>query len=164
MSHAGGARVSATLTSAARYRCWWPAGREDRFDAAPARRVRATSDHMSNSTHALSVCQPDGMPIRLTRTTLDVLGVLLTSSKDDPAWGLKICEETGLGSGTVYPILDRLTENGWITAKQETDPHPGRPARRYYELTDAGRTSAREAWERRRARRSHRFGFAGGPA
>ncbi|MGW8376918.1 helix-turn-helix transcriptional regulator [Streptomyces sp. ODS28] len=102
--------------------------------------------------------------IRLTRPTLEVLKVLLASTEDDPAWGLKICEDADLGSGTVYPILDRLTEHGWITARDEVGPHPGRPARRYYELTGAGRADAKATIEIRQARRARRFGFAGGAA
>ncbi|MGW7354179.1 PadR family transcriptional regulator [Streptomyces sp. NPDC054784] len=104
------------------------------------------------------------MAIRLTRTTVDVLQVLLVSTEEDPAWGLKIMEETGLGSGTVYPILDRLERNGWVTARTETGEHPGRPARRYYELTGGGKTRALEAAEQRAARRVRRFGLAGGAA
>ncbi|MFF7452387.1 MULTISPECIES: helix-turn-helix transcriptional regulator [unclassified Streptomyces] len=99
--------------------------------------------------------------IRLTRPTLEVLKVLLSSTADDPAWGLKICQEAELGSGTVYPILDRLAEHGWVTSYEETGPHPGRPARRYHELTGAGRTNAASAVEERRARFA-RFRLAGG--
>ncbi|CCB73276.1 MULTISPECIES: PadR family transcriptional regulator [Streptomycetaceae] len=83
--------------------------------------------------------------IRLTRPTLEVLQVLLASTDDDPAWGLRICEEAALGSGTVYPILDRLTERGWIASQEEVVPHPGRPARRFYTLTGTGRKLAEEA-------------------
>ncbi|MBL1082594.1 helix-turn-helix transcriptional regulator [Streptomyces actinomycinicus] len=87
--------------------------------------------------------------IRLTAPTLAVIGVLLTSTADEPAWGLKICEETGLGSGTVYPILERLVTAGWVTRYEETGDHPGRPRRYYYELTAAGRLAARRARERK---------------
>ncbi|MFG3257617.1 PadR family transcriptional regulator [Streptomyces sp. NPDC048172] len=97
--------------------------------------------------------------IRLTRPTLEVLKVLLSATEDDPAWGLKICEEADLGSGTVYPILDRLTEQGWITGREETGPHPGRPARRYYELTAFGLRATREA----RTRKPRLFGLRTSP-
>ncbi|GAA2067524.1 PadR family transcriptional regulator [Streptomyces albiaxialis] len=93
--------------------------------------------------------------IRLTRPTLEVLKVLLAATEDDPAWGLKICEEADLGSGTVYPILDRLAEHGWVTSRRETEPHPGRPARRYYELTALGLRATREA----RTRKPRFFGL-----
>ncbi len=75
--------------------------------------------------------------------------MLLASTADDPAWGLKICEETDLGSGTVYPILERLVDAGWATRYAETGEHPGRPKRYYYELTAVGRYAAGRARERK---------------
>lgn len=89
--------------------------------------------------------------------------MLLASMPDDPAWGLKICREAELGSGTVYPILDRLEKQGWVTSAVEAEPHPGRPPRRYYELSGTGRAAAAEALESHR-RRFARLGFARGPA
>ncbi|WP_405808176.1 PadR family transcriptional regulator [Streptomyces sp. NBC_00210] len=101
--------------------------------------------------------------LRLTKPTIAVLEVLLAATSDAPAWGLSICRDADLGSGTVYPILDRLAQRGWIASRDETDPHPGRPPRRYYELTSTGRLEARSALEARTARR-RRFGLglAGG--
>jgi DNA-binding PadR family transcriptional regulator len=91
--------------------------------------------------------------IRLTKPTIAVLEALLSATSDEPAWGLSICRNADLGPGTVYPILERLAERGWVTSYQEVGPHPGRPARRFYELTGTGRSQAREALETRRARR-----------
>ena len=34
---------------------------------------------------------------------MDVLDVLTNSPSDDPAWGLRLCEVTGYGTGTIYP-------------------------------------------------------------
>jgi DNA-binding MarR family transcriptional regulator len=101
---------------------------------------------------------------RLTKPTIAVLEVLLASTDDDPAWGLRLCRDADLGSGTVYPILDRLQERGWVTSWTEREPHPGRPARRYYQLTGEGRRLSQEALAARRAARAGRFGFAGGAA
>ena len=92
--------------------------------------------------------------IRLTRPTLEVIKVLLTSTADDPAWGLKICEESDLGSGTVYPILERLVAAGWVTRYEETGEHPGRTKRYYYELTAVGQRAAHQA----RAQKPRFFG------
>ncbi|MGD6749144.1 helix-turn-helix transcriptional regulator [Streptomyces sp. BH105] len=92
--------------------------------------------------------------IRLTRPTLEVIKVLMASTSDDPAWGLKICMEADLGSGTVYPILDRLLDHGWVTSRNESEPHPSRPPRRYYELTAVGQANAAAALEGRRSRRT----------
>uniref|UniRef100_UPI002F9103FA PadR family transcriptional regulator n=1 Tax=Kitasatospora indigofera TaxID=67307 RepID=UPI002F9103FA len=101
---------------------------------------------------------------RLTKPTIGVLEVLLAATDDDPAWGLKICAEADLGSGTVYPILERLADRGWVTAWAETDPHPGRPPRRYYQLTGTGRLQATEALHARSGRRQRFLGLAGGHA
>ncbi|WP_043674224.1 PadR family transcriptional regulator [Streptomyces xylophagus] len=101
--------------------------------------------------------------IRLTKPTIAVLETLLSATSDKQAWGLSICRDADLGPGTVYPILDRLTERGWVTSYEETGPHPGRPARRFYELTGVGRAQASEALEARQARQL-RFRLAGGSA
>jgi DNA-binding MarR family transcriptional regulator len=101
--------------------------------------------------------------IRLTKPTISVLETLLSATDAAPAWGLSICRDADLGPGTVYPILDRLTERGWVTSRNETAPHPGRPARRYYELTGEGRLLAAQALEARKARRFG-LGLAGGAA
>jgi DNA-binding PadR family transcriptional regulator len=76
-------------------------------------------------------------PFRLTTTTRLVLAALRDTDK--PVWGFEICRRTGLKSGTIYPILGRLAEHGWVESWDETDPHPGRPPRRFYQLTERGR-------------------------
>lgn len=101
--------------------------------------------------------------IRLTKPTIAVLERLLSATADNPAWGLSICRDADLGPGTVYPILDRLAERGWVTSHEESGPHPGRPARRFYELTGVGRLQATEALDARKARQI-KFRPAGGAA
>ena len=58
---------------------------------------------------------------------LDILDVVMNASTDDPVWGLKLCEQTGHGTGTIYPALDRLLQAGWIKDKWE-EPASRRPA------------------------------------
>ncbi|MES9524996.1 PadR family transcriptional regulator [Streptomyces capoamus] len=99
--------------------------------------------------------------IRLTKPTIAVLETLLVATSDNPAWGLSICRDADLGPGTVYPILDRLAERGWVVSHEEKGRHPGRPARRFYELTGTGRQQAAEMLRERRARRFG-LGLAGG--
>ncbi|WP_236050411.1 PadR family transcriptional regulator [Nonomuraea cypriaca] len=64
---------------------------------------------------------------------------------DEPQYGFTLMTDTGLASGSLYPILGRLKKNGWITASTEDiDPRvEGRPARRYYTLTSDGLIAAR---------------------
>ena len=66
-------------------------------------------------------------------------------------YGFSIMETTGLPSGTVYPALRRLEQNDLIRSqweKQSTADEEQRPARKYYKLTAAGRTTL-EASRRR---------------
>lgn len=92
-----------------------------------------------------------GDRIRMTRTTRDVLAVLLDGLRED-LHGLEICRRAGLGSGTTYPILARLEKVGWVQARWEDeqewlDPADGkrRPRRRYYALTGEGERVAIES-------------------
>ncbi len=60
-------------------------------------------------------------------------------------YGLELMRATGQPSGTLYPILARLQEAGWVRAGwEDVDPSvEGRPARRYYSLTAEGAAAAR---------------------
>lgn len=93
--------------------------------------------------------------IRLTAVIMDILDILTNSPPDDPAWGLRLCEVTGYGTGTIYPALDRLMKVGWICDFWE-DPQPkDRPPRRFYQVTSTGRqqyAAALRARDERRAR------------
>ena len=92
--------------------------------------------------------------IRMTMVVLDILDALMNAPPDDPAWGLRLCEQTGHGTGTIYPALDRLMKAGWITDHWE-DPAPAdRPRRRFYEMTLAGREQYAEGLRARRDRRA----------
>jgi len=65
----------------------------------------------------------------LNRAERAVLAVIVAS----PAWGLEICEKTGLGIGSVYTALDRLMKAGLITDRWE-EPPPGSTLQlRYYD-------------------------------
>ena len=46
--------------------------------------------------------------IRMTTPVRMVLDALAHADPDAPLWGYKLTEVTGLGSGTIYPILERL--------------------------------------------------------
>jgi DNA-binding PadR family transcriptional regulator len=84
--------------------------------------------------------------VRVTVPTARVLAALL-AEPDADRYGLDLMQATGLASGTLYPILHRLQESGWVSAAwEEIDPSAqGRPARRYYRLTAEGAERARQA-------------------
>jgi PadR family transcriptional regulator PadR len=92
--------------------------------------------------------------IRMTMVTMDVLDVIMNAPVDDPAWGLRVCEQTGYGTGTVYPALDRLKKAGWIGDRWEEPAPEDRPRRRFYAITSAGRAEYAAALKDRAAQRA----------
>ena len=73
-----------------------------------------------------------------------VLGALL-QQPDAERYGLEIVNASGVEAGTIYPILQRLREAGWVTSRWENPEDAnveGRPPRRYYRLTMEGRARA----------------------
>ena len=87
---------------------------------------------------------------RLSITAVCVLQAIA----DGFQYGFDIIDTTGLPSGTVYPILRRIEEEGLVRARWEKESEARReqrPARRYYELTPAGVTRLGEARARFRA-------------
>jgi len=81
--------------------------------------------------------------VRLSRPTLAVLAALL-QLPSHWQYGYDLSRRTALKSGTLYPILMRLTERGWLETKWEFDDDGGRP-RHMYRLTGDGRPRARAA-------------------
>jgi PadR family transcriptional regulator, regulatory protein PadR len=84
--------------------------------------------------------------MRISTQTEAVLAVFLADYSRD-LYGLEISKQAGLPSGTLYPILARLEQAGWIESEWEViDPvRAGRRPRRYYRLTGEGEVGAREA-------------------
>lgn len=54
-------------------------------------------------------------------------------------------KETGLLSGTLYPLLMRMADQGLVEAEWREPAQSGRPARHAYRLTAAGLAFARAA-------------------
>ncbi len=52
--------------------------------------------------------------------------------------GYDLMKETGLLSGTLYPLLIRMADQGFIEAEWREPVHLGRPARHVYRLTAKG--------------------------
>ena len=79
-----------------------------------------------------------------SRQTLSVLAALCA---EPSAWqhGYAIARDTGLKSGTLYPILVRLADRGLMEARWEDEQPAGRPRRHLYRLTPEGLASATAA-------------------
>jgi len=92
--------------------------------------------------------------IRMTQVVMDMLDVLAESPPDDPAWGLRLCELTGHGTGTTYPALNRLLKVRYISDFWEDPPPEDRPKRRFYEITSTGRQAYADALREREQRRA----------
>jgi len=57
--------------------------------------------------------------------------------------GYELSTETGLKPGTLYPILLRLSDRGWLESRWQETAERGRPPRHQYRLTAAGLQYAR---------------------
>ena len=77
------------------------------------------------------------MAENMTFATVSVLQAVAQGQR----YGFGVMDATGLPSGTVYPILSRLEESGWVKSSwedQQIAHDAKRPPRRYYEVTAAG--------------------------
>jgi PadR family transcriptional regulator PadR len=72
------------------------------------------------------------------------LSVLAALCSQPSQWqhGYGLAKQTGLKSGTLYPILIRLADRGLVEACWQDEPQPGRPRRHLYRLTADGLASA----------------------
>ena len=68
------------------------------------------------------------------------LAVLSAFASQPQAWrhGYDLLKETGLHSGTVYPLLMRLFDQGLLESEWRTAQREGKPPRHAYRLTKAG--------------------------
>lgn len=78
--------------------------------------------------------------------TLLVLAALFAEPAD---WrhGYDLAKQTGLKSGTLYPILIRLADRGLVEACWEEGRPAGRPPRHLYRLSGEGLARAQAALE-----------------
>ncbi|MBV8119145.1 MAG: PadR family transcriptional regulator [Alphaproteobacteria bacterium] len=79
----------------------------------------------------------------ISRQTRALLATFLDRSQ---IWrhGYDLSKETGLRSGTLYPLLMRLSEQGLLEARWEEAARPGLPPRHVYRLTARGLALAHE--------------------
>jgi PadR family transcriptional regulator, regulatory protein PadR len=82
---------------------------------------------------------------RMSLMTLLVLRELIAAGPGEK-FGLEITRATGIASGTLYPILARLSDAGWLSSRlEDIDPVIAqRPRRRYYRLTPEGAPQAKD--------------------
>lgn len=82
------------------------------------------------------------MKLRMSPQT----GLVLTEFLQGPSdwkYGYDISRDTGLKSGTLYPILIRLADHALLETRWETT-EAGKPPRHMYRLTTSGLQFARQ--------------------
>jgi DNA-binding PadR family transcriptional regulator len=72
--------------------------------------------------------------------------LLATLLQEPLSWrhGYQISKETGLKAGTLYPLLMRLSDLGYLASRWKPPEQPGRPPRHMYRLNARGLALAQE--------------------
>ena len=78
-------------------------------------------------------------PMRITHALVQVATALMA----EPTvrhWGYELSRQSGVRSGVMYPLLNRMLSSGWLADGWEDEEETGgkRPPRRYYRLTGSG--------------------------
>lgn len=89
-------------------------------------------------------------PVRMSRQTIALFKAFLAQPRDW-RYGYDLSRETGLKSGTLYPILMRLAKRGWLHTRWTEPEELGRPPRHMYRLTPDGLRAARASLPAKRA-------------
>lgn len=101
---------------------------------------RGTVTHLAREPY-------DRPPVRITRDTVARAAAMKTlAHTEQPMSAVEVAAACREPYGTVYPALRALVANGWVQVSVEDAPHPGRPARHLYTLTEEGRFLARKVW------------------
>lgn len=81
-------------------------------------------------------------PPNASRQTRALLAILM---REPRRWqhGYELCKATGLRSGTLYPQLIRLHDQGLLDSEWREPSRPGLPARHVYRLNARGLALAR---------------------
>ncbi|CCH29967.1 PadR family transcriptional regulator [Actinosynnema sp. NPDC047251] len=89
---------------------------------------------------------------RITAPLLDVLEVLADAfQRDEEPHGWTIMKAIKRSGPTVYGVLERLEEWGWVVGTwEDLPPDENRPRRRFYRLTPNGRVEAAALLAQRR--------------
>jgi PadR family transcriptional regulator PadR len=108
-------------------------------------------------TTYIYICRLTRMKLRRSPQTSLVLAEFLQASQEWQ-YGYDISRNTGLKSGTLYPILMRLADLKLLATRWET-PESGKPPRHMYKLTADGCRYARE--QASQAGRALKLAFSG---
>src|SRR6266480_3723155 len=84
--------------------------------------------------------------MELSRPAIKVLRVFIENPTSEQ-YGFGLMAATKVQSGSLYPILRRFEDAGWVEAREESidERAAGRPKRRLYHLTGLGEAEGRKA-------------------
>jgi PadR family transcriptional regulator, regulatory protein PadR len=87
--------------------------------------------------------------VRIRRSSEQTLNLLRALMDNPRKWhhGYELSKATELLSGTLYPILMRLSDRGFLEHKWVETAEAGRPPRHVYRLTAKGAAHAKEQFE-----------------
>jgi PadR family transcriptional regulator, regulatory protein PadR len=82
---------------------------------------------------------------RKPNTSVQTRQLLSAMLRQPRTWqyGYEISKQTGLKSGTLYPLLMRLSDQGLLDSQWQDPERPGKPPRHVYKLTSSGLALAR---------------------
>lgn len=92
---------------------------------------------------------PEAIEIQLKKGALELCVLALLSRHDSYAYEIasQLSDSIGMGEGTIYPLMRRLQNDRLVETYLVESP--AGPSRKYYRLTDAGKTSfgsQKSAW------------------
>ncbi|MCE5168827.1 PadR family transcriptional regulator [Paenibacillus profundus] len=84
------------------------------------------------------------MNVQFKKGALELCVLVLTYEQDRYGYELvhRISEKFLVAEGTMYPLLRRLTQEGYFSTYLKESPEG--PSRKYYKLTETGETYMRE--------------------
>lgn len=90
-------------------------------------------------THKLYIYTVSHMP-RKPNSSFQTKSILACFLEASPGWrhGYDLSKATGLKSGSLYPTLLRLADQGYLESRWCEPDKPGRPPRHAYRLTAKG--------------------------
>jgi PadR family transcriptional regulator, regulatory protein PadR len=84
---------------------------------------------------------PETIDIQLRKGVLGVCVLALLDRADSYAYEIasRLSDAIGMGEGTIYPLMRRMQSDGLVDTYLVESP--AGPSRKYYRLTDAGRSA-----------------------
>ena len=89
---------------------------------------------------------------RALSTQARIVLVALLNAGSEWSHGYQLARDAGVKSGTLYPLLIRLRDQGYLDAEWQQPTEAGRPPRHAYRLTAAGLELAERIFSELKAR------------